>query len=156
MMHLTSSKLCHFERSGIALDLTHLSFRTERSSVRNLLFFLRREDGHALEREQQLVRAFDFLFGLQKFFTPRFARTLGALVDRVANSETVITGPSESARQAQPGRTTERVGHRVDGSKRKRPSRFLSTAFIYAGNDLEALRRRERAFFARGSLLPKS
>ena len=40
--------------------------------------------------------------------------------------------------------------------KRKRPSRFLSTAFINAGNDLEALRRRERAFCARGSLLPKS
>jgi hypothetical protein len=46
----------------------------------------------ALERDQQLVRAFDFAFGLLEFFTPWFARALGALIDRVANSETVIAG----------------------------------------------------------------
>jgi hypothetical protein len=46
----------------------------------------------ALEREQQLVWAFDFVFSLQEFFTPWFARALGALIDRVANSETVIAG----------------------------------------------------------------
>jgi hypothetical protein len=44
----------------------------------------------ALERDQQLVRAFDFAFGLQEFFSPWFARALGALVDHVADSETVI------------------------------------------------------------------
>jgi hypothetical protein len=46
----------------------------------------------ALEREHQFVRALDFVFGLQKFFTPWFARALGALVDRVANREAVIAG----------------------------------------------------------------
>jgi hypothetical protein len=46
-----------------------------------------------LERKRHLVWAFDFVFGLQEFFTPWFACTLGALVNRVADSETVITGP---------------------------------------------------------------
>jgi hypothetical protein len=46
----------------------------------------------ALERKQQLVRAFDFALGLQEFFAPWFGRALGALIDRVANSETVIAG----------------------------------------------------------------
>jgi hypothetical protein len=45
-----------------------------------------------LERKQLLVRAFDFLFGLQEFLAPRFARALGALVDRIANCVTVIAG----------------------------------------------------------------
>jgi hypothetical protein len=47
----------------------------------------------ALEREQQFVRTFNFLFGLQEFFAPWFARALGALVDRVADGEAVIAGP---------------------------------------------------------------
>ena len=46
----------------------------------------------ALERDQQLVGAFDFVFGLEEFFSPWFARALGTLIDRVANSETVIAG----------------------------------------------------------------
>jgi hypothetical protein len=46
----------------------------------------------ALVRDPQLVRAFDLVFGLEEFFTPRFARALGTLVDRAANSETVIAG----------------------------------------------------------------
>jgi hypothetical protein len=46
----------------------------------------------ALEREHQFVRALDFVFGLQKFFTPWFARALGARVDGVANREAVIAG----------------------------------------------------------------
>jgi hypothetical protein len=46
----------------------------------------------ALVRDPQLVRAFDLVFGLQEFFTPRFTRALGALVDRAANGETVIAG----------------------------------------------------------------
>ena len=45
-----------------------------------------------LEREQCPVWAFDFVFGLEEFFTPRFASALGALVNRVPNSETVIAG----------------------------------------------------------------
>jgi hypothetical protein len=44
----------------------------------------------ALEREHQFIRAFDFVFGLQKFVAPWFAGALGALVDGAANSETVI------------------------------------------------------------------
>ena len=46
-----------------------------------------------LEWEQPLIWAFDFVFGLQEFFTPWFARALGTLIDRVANSKTVIAGP---------------------------------------------------------------
>jgi hypothetical protein len=46
----------------------------------------------SLEWEHQLVWTFDFVFGLQEFFTPWLARALGALVDHVANSETVIAG----------------------------------------------------------------
>jgi hypothetical protein len=49
-------------------------------------------DMDRLEREQYLVWAFDLLFGLEEFFTPRFAGTLGALVNHVPNSETVIAG----------------------------------------------------------------
>jgi hypothetical protein len=45
-----------------------------------------------LEWEHQLVGPFDFVLGLQEFFTPWLARTLGALVDHVANGETVIAG----------------------------------------------------------------
>jgi len=45
-----------------------------------------------LARGQCLVWTFDFLFGLEEFFTPRFACALGALVNRVPNSETVIAG----------------------------------------------------------------
>jgi hypothetical protein len=45
-----------------------------------------------LVRDPQLVGAFDFVLGLQEFFTPWFARALGALVDHVANGETVIAG----------------------------------------------------------------
>jgi hypothetical protein len=43
-----------------------------------------------LKREQLLVWTFDFGFGLEEFFTPWFAYALGALVDRIANRETVI------------------------------------------------------------------
>jgi hypothetical protein len=46
-----------------------------------------------LERDQCLVWAFDFLFGPEEFFAPRFACALGALVNRAPNSETVIAGP---------------------------------------------------------------
>jgi hypothetical protein len=46
----------------------------------------------ALERELQLVWAFDFVFSLEEFLAPWLARALGALVDHVANSETVIAG----------------------------------------------------------------
>jgi hypothetical protein len=46
-----------------------------------------------LKRKQQLVWTFDFALGLQEFFTPWFARALGALVDRVADRVTVIAGP---------------------------------------------------------------
>jgi hypothetical protein len=46
-----------------------------------------------LERDQWLVWAFDFLFGIEEFFTPRFACALGALVNRAPNSEAVIAGP---------------------------------------------------------------
>ena len=46
-----------------------------------------------LERDQWLVWTFDFLFGIEEFFTPRFACALGALVNRVSNSETVIARP---------------------------------------------------------------
>ena len=46
----------------------------------------------ALERDQQLVCTFDFVFSLQEFFSPWFARALGALIDHVSNSETVIAG----------------------------------------------------------------
>ena len=49
--------------------------------------------GFALERHQLLVWAFDFLFGLEKFFTPRLASALGALVNCVAHGETVIARP---------------------------------------------------------------
>jgi hypothetical protein len=45
-----------------------------------------------LERERCLVWTFDFLFGLEEFFTPGFACALGALVNRVPNRETVIAG----------------------------------------------------------------
>jgi hypothetical protein len=45
-----------------------------------------------LKREQQLVWAFDFVLGFQKFFAPLFASALGALVDRAANRVTVIAG----------------------------------------------------------------
>jgi len=45
-----------------------------------------------LEREQCLVWTFDLLFGLEEFFTPRFAGALGALVNRVPNRKTVIAG----------------------------------------------------------------
>lgn len=47
----------------------------------------------SLEGKRHLVWAFDFVFGLQEFFTPWFACTFGALVNRVADNETVITGP---------------------------------------------------------------
>jgi hypothetical protein len=47
----------------------------------------------ALERNQWLVWAFDFLFGLEEFFTPRFTCALGARANRAPNSETVIAGP---------------------------------------------------------------
>jgi len=50
-----------------------------------------------LERDQGLVWTFDFLFGLEEFFTPRFAGALGALVNRVPNRETVIAGSSGTA-----------------------------------------------------------
>jgi hypothetical protein len=46
-----------------------------------------------LERDQWLVWTFDFLFGLEEFFTPRFACALRALVNRAPNSEAVIAGP---------------------------------------------------------------
>jgi hypothetical protein len=46
----------------------------------------------ALKREHKLVGALDFVFGLQKFFTPWFAHAFGALVDGVANREAVIAG----------------------------------------------------------------
>jgi hypothetical protein len=46
-----------------------------------------------LKRKRHLVWAFDLVFGLQEFFTPWFACTLGAVVNGVADSETVITGP---------------------------------------------------------------
>src|SRR5690348_7875586 len=39
----------------------------------------------SLEGEEHLVWAFDFLFGLQEFFAPRFSHALGTLVNRVAN-----------------------------------------------------------------------
>jgi hypothetical protein len=45
-----------------------------------------------LKRDQRLVWAFDFLFRLQEFFAPRFAVALRTLVNRVANSVTVIAG----------------------------------------------------------------
>jgi hypothetical protein len=45
-----------------------------------------------LEWDQWHFWIFDFLFGLDEFFTPRFACTLGALVNRISNSETVIAG----------------------------------------------------------------
>jgi hypothetical protein len=45
-----------------------------------------------LERDHQLVWTFDFVFGLKEFFAPWLARALGALVDHVANGETVIAG----------------------------------------------------------------
>jgi hypothetical protein len=44
-----------------------------------------------LVRDHQLVWTFDFVLGLQEFFTPWLARALGTLVDRVANGVTVIT-----------------------------------------------------------------
>jgi hypothetical protein len=43
-----------------------------------------------LKRQQQLVGALNFVFSLEEFFTPRLACALGALIDRVVNSETVI------------------------------------------------------------------
>jgi hypothetical protein len=46
----------------------------------------------ALERDHQLVWTFDFVLGLQEFFTPWLARALGALVDHAANGKTVIAG----------------------------------------------------------------
>jgi hypothetical protein len=46
-----------------------------------------------LEGNYRLVWAFDFIFGFEKFFTPWFAHALGALVDHIANSKTVIAGP---------------------------------------------------------------
>jgi hypothetical protein len=46
-----------------------------------------------LKREELLVWAFDFVLGLEEFFTPRLACALGTLVNRVAHSETVIAGP---------------------------------------------------------------
>jgi hypothetical protein len=46
----------------------------------------------ALKRNQQLVWAFDFIFGLEEFLTPWLACALGALVDHVTNRETVIAG----------------------------------------------------------------
>jgi hypothetical protein len=45
-----------------------------------------------LERDHQLVWTFDFVFGFQEICAPGLARALGALVDHVANSETVIAG----------------------------------------------------------------
>jgi hypothetical protein len=48
--------------------------------------------GKKLERHQRLVWAFDFLFGIEKLFTPWFANAFGALVNRVAYSETVVAG----------------------------------------------------------------
>ena len=45
-----------------------------------------------LERKQDFVRVFDFFFSFEEFFAPRFACTLGTLIDDVANSETVIAG----------------------------------------------------------------
>ncbi len=47
----------------------------------------------SLKKDQWLVWAFDFLFGLEEFFTPWFACTLGALVNDVADSVTVIASP---------------------------------------------------------------
>lgn len=47
----------------------------------------------ALEGDQCLVWAFDFVFGLEEFFTPWFTCALGAFVNGIANSETVIAGP---------------------------------------------------------------
>ena len=46
----------------------------------------------ALEWNQKLVWAFDFVFGLEEFFTPWLACTLGAFVHHVANRKTVIAG----------------------------------------------------------------
>jgi hypothetical protein len=45
----------------------------------------------SLERKRHLVWAFDLVFGLEEFFTPLLACTLGALVNRIADRETVIT-----------------------------------------------------------------
>jgi hypothetical protein len=45
-----------------------------------------------LVRNHQLVWAFNFVLGLQEFFTAWLARALGALIDRVANGVTVIAG----------------------------------------------------------------
>ena len=81
-----------------------------------------------------------------------FAKDLPNQVSK--NSRSSARCSPRSSRSQMMHLTSSKLCH--FGSKRKRLPRFLSTAFIYAGNDLEALRRRERAFFARGSLLPKS
>jgi hypothetical protein len=47
----------------------------------------------ALKRNHPFAWAFDFVFGLQEFLTPWFARAFRALVDRAANGETVIARP---------------------------------------------------------------
>jgi hypothetical protein len=54
--------------------------------------FVSSRGSYLLERDHQLVWTFDFVLGLQEFFSPWLARALGALVDHVANSETVIAG----------------------------------------------------------------
>jgi hypothetical protein len=46
-----------------------------------------------LKRGQPLVWAFDFVLGIEEFFTPWLACALGALVNHVAHSEAVIAGP---------------------------------------------------------------
>jgi hypothetical protein len=46
-----------------------------------------------LKRDELLVWTFDFGLGLEEFFTPWLACALGALVNHVANGETVIAGP---------------------------------------------------------------
>jgi hypothetical protein len=50
-----------------------------------------------LKRNQQFVWAFDFVFGREEFFTPWFTCALGALINGVANSKTVIAGPLRAA-----------------------------------------------------------
>jgi hypothetical protein len=46
-----------------------------------------------LKRDEPLVWAFDFVLGIEEFFTPWLACALGALVNHVAHCETVIAGP---------------------------------------------------------------
>ncbi|HEY2468411.1 MAG TPA: hypothetical protein VGI45_11340 [Terracidiphilus sp.] len=45
-----------------------------------------------LKRDQRLVGAFNFFFGVEEFLAPWSAGALGAFVDRIADGVTVVAG----------------------------------------------------------------